>query len=198
MSNAIFPTFIGLKWGVQKSPNWNSMVKKTASGRTFRSSFYAYPIWQFKLSFEVLRANVAYQEVQNLIGFFNQRKGRFDTFLYEDPDEHSVTGQVIGTTVSGQVEYRLVKNLGGFVEPIGAVNGTPTIYFDDVAISASLYDIDSNGYLIFHTAPLPGQVIKWTGQYYYRVAFTKDELDFEQFMKDLWEAKRVEFESVIT
>lgn len=198
MGDAIFPTFIGLKWGSTKSPNWNTMVKKSANGRTFRASFYAYPIWQFKLSFEVLRANVAYQEVQNLIGFFNQRKGKFDTFLYEDPDEHSVTLQTIGTTISGQVEYRLVKNLGGFVEPIGAVNGVPTILLNDTPISASLYDIDENGYLIFHVAQTAGQSIKWTGSYYYRVAFTKDEMDFEQFMKDLWECKRVEFDSVIT
>lgn len=196
MSNAIFPTFIGLRWGVKKSPNWNTMKKKSASGRTVRASFYSAPIWQFSLQYEVLRANTAYQELQQLVGFFNSRRGAFDTFLYQDPNENSVTAQVVATTVSGQTQYRLVKNLGGFVEPIGAVNGTPIIYLDGTPVSISLYTIDENGYLNFNTAPTAGQVISWTGSFYYRVVFQKDELDFEEFMKDLWEARRVDLESV--
>lgn len=196
MSNAIFPTFIGLKWGVKKSPNWNTMKKKSASGRTVRAKFYTAPIWQFSLQYEVLRANVAFQELQQLVGFFNSRGGSFDTFLYSDPNENTVTAQVVGVTVSGQAKYRLVKNLGGFAEPIGAVNGTPTIYLNGGAQSASLYTIDDNGYITFNTPPTAGQTLSWTGAFYYRVVFQKDEMDFEEFMKDLWECRRVEFESV--
>lgn len=196
MSNAIFPTFVGLKWGVSKTPKWATSIQRSVSQRMLTGSFSSSPIWKFKLSYEFLRHGVAYQELQSLIGFFNNRRGAFDSFLYLDPNENTVTDQVvIASTESGRTRYKLVKTYGGFTEGIGAVNGTPTIKLNGSAISAALYTIDENGYINFLVAPTAGQILSWTGGYYYRVHFDKDEQEVDEFMKDLWEAKTVTLES---
>lgn len=197
MSNAVFPTLPGLKWGIKKMPQWSTRAQKSASGRELRGSFYSFPIWHFSLSFEVLRAGTAFQEIQTLIGFFNARRGSFDTFLYEDPDENTVTNQlVVSSTTAGVKKYQLVKPYGGFVEPIGAVKGTPTIRLNGIVQDPSTYVITDLGEVDFNSPPAAGQTLSWTGSYYYRVRFKKDEEEFEQFMKDLWQASRIEFQSV--
>lgn len=198
MSNAIFPVLPGLKWGVGKMPIHATSVKKSASQRRTSMSFASYPIWRFRLEYEVLRANVAYGELQQLVGFFNNRRGSWDAFLYSDPNDKSVIDQVVAITVSGQTRYRLNRTFGGFTEPVGAVNGTPTIKLAGATQSGSTYTIDENAYLTFNSAPTAGLSLTWTGNFYHRVAFTRDEGDFEEFMRDLWTAKKIEFETVKT
>lgn len=196
MSNAIFPTFVGLKWGLTKSPTWAVKTQRSASQRSITTSFASSPIWRFKLSYEFLRHASAFQELQSLVGFFNSRRGSFDSFLYSDPNENSVIDQVVAVTVAGQTKYKLNKTYGGFTEGIGAVNGTPAIKLNGTIQSAGLYVLDDNGYITWNTAPAAGQTMAWTGAYYYRVRFVKDSMDVDEFLKDLWEAKNVEFESV--
>jgi hypothetical protein len=38
-------------------------------------------------------------------------------------------------------------------------------------------------------------VLRFTGHYYYRVAFKRDETEFEAFADDFWKAKSVLLES---
>jgi uncharacterized protein (TIGR02217 family) len=124
MSNAVFPTLPGLAWGVTKTPIWSTKVQRAASGRELRASYYSYPLWKFQLNYEVLRAN-ALAELQTLVGFFNARQGSFDTFLYEDRDDKSVTDQAFGIATPAQSQYQLVRDFGGYVEPVLAPKGTP-------------------------------------------------------------------------
>lgn len=118
MSNDVFPMLPGLKWGTNKQPIWATKVLTAASGRETRGSFQSYPRWKFTLSYEFLRAGGGFSELQQLVGFFNQRMGSFDSFLYRDPNDYQVTDQALGTGDGSRVEYRLVRTLGGFVEPV--------------------------------------------------------------------------------
>lgn len=118
MSNDVFPTLPGLKWGTNKQPIWATKVLTAASGRETRGSFQSFPRWRFTLSYEFLRAGGGFSELQHLVGFFNQRMGSFDSFLYRDPNDYLVTDQELGTGDGSRVEYRLVRTLGGFVEPV--------------------------------------------------------------------------------
>jgi uncharacterized protein (TIGR02217 family) len=118
MSNDVFPTLPGLKWGTNKQPIWATKVLTAASGRETRGSFQSYPRWKFTLSYEFLRAGGGFSELQQLVGFFNQRMGSFDSFLYRDPNDYQVADQALGTGDGSRVEYRLVRALGGFVEPV--------------------------------------------------------------------------------
>lgn len=96
MGNAVFPEFPGLKWGRKKTAVWSTGTQKSASGREFRTAYYTYPQWRFSLSFEVLRTKASVNELEKLAGFFNARKGSFESFLYEDPADNAVTDHGAG------------------------------------------------------------------------------------------------------
>jgi hypothetical protein len=128
MSDAIFPSLPGLKWGTVKKPIWSTKIQKSASGREARASFYSYPIYQFTLSYEVLRGQSGMPELQTLLGFFNARQGSFDSFLYEDIDDNTATDQQFGTGNGSTTVFQLIRSLGGNVEPVFALKGSPLIY----------------------------------------------------------------------
>lgn len=195
MSTAVFPTFIGLKWGIKKKAIHSTMIQKSYSGRELRASAYSEPIWEFSMSYEVLRAAAAYQELQQLIGFFNARHGAFDTFYYTDPDDCVATDVSLGNAVSGQLTYKLKKTFGGFSETIGALNGSPIIKLNGVTQSGALYTVGQNS-ITFLAQPTVGQPLTGSYSYYYNVRFRKDDEEFEQFLKDLWNAQKIELISV--
>lgn len=197
MSNAVFPTFPGLKWGRKRTAVWSTNIQKSASGREIRSAYYTYPQWKFSLSFEVLRTKASINELEKLAGFFNERRGSFDSFLYEDPTDNKVTDQLIGNVVQGVTRYQLVRNYGGFTEPVLAVKGTPTVKVGGVALTHGRdFSIDNNGVLVLNTPQTPDSPITWTGGFYFRVRFTSDTVDFENFIGHLWNAKKIEFTSL--
>ena len=132
-------------------------------------------------------------EIQSLIGLFNACKGSYNYFLYTDPDDCAVTVQSFGLGDGSTKAFGLVRSYGGFVEPIGAVNGTPTIYINGSSTSA--YTI-TNNVLTFTSAPSSGSVLTWTGNFYYKCRFMQDSMEFNQFLHQLWEAKKVEFVSI--
>lgn len=197
MGNAIFPTFPGLKWGRKKTAVWSTGTQKSASGREFRTAYYTYPQWRFSLSFEVLRTKASVNELEKLAGFFNARKGSFESFLYEDPTDNAVTDQPIGNTVQGVTRYQLVRSMGGFVEPVLAVKERPAVKVGGVALTYGRdYSVTDKGVLVFNTPQTPGRPITWTGGFYFRVRFTSDTVDFENVLGGLWAAKKIEFTSV--
>lgn len=197
MGNAIFPTFPGLKWGRKKTAVWSTGTQKSASGREFRTAYYSYPQWRFSLSFEVLRTKASVNELEQLAGFFNARKGSFESFLYEDPTDNAVTDQAIGNTVQGVTRYQLVRSIGGFIEPVLAVKERPAVKVGGVALTYGRdYTVTDKGVLVFNTPQTPGRPITWTGGFYFRVRFTSDTVDFENVLGSLWAAKKIEFTSV--
>ncbi len=195
MSNAIYPTFPGLKWGTIKTPIFNTSIVKSASGRELRAAYYSYPQWRFRLKYEVLRQSAGLKELETLLGFFCARKGSFDTFLYQDPDDNTVTNQTIALTSNAALQYRLVRNIAGFTEPIFAVDGTPEIKAGDSVLNASQYTITDG--LLSLTAPLnDGLALTWSGQFFYRCRFEKDMSDFEGVLTNLYKAGTIEMITV--
>jgi uncharacterized protein (TIGR02217 family) len=195
MSNSILPSFPGLTWNVMRTPIFNTAVKSSVSMREFRASLTAYPVWQYKLTYEVLRARSALPEMQQLAGFFLQRSGSFDTWLYTDPDDNTVALQGFGVGDGTTTQFQLVRSFGGFTEPIYDINGTPSIYKAGV-LQGSGYSINATGLVTFTVAPTGGQALTWTGSYYFRCRFLKDQLEFNQFMKQFWELRTMEFKTV--
>lgn len=192
MSTNLFPDLPGLSWGRKKTPIWSTKVQTSASGKELRASYYSYPKWQFSLAYEVLR-DTGEDEIQALIGLFNKCKGSYGSFFYTDPDDCAVTVQAFGSGDGVAKTFGLVRVYAGFVEPIGAVNGTPMIYVNGVATTA--FTITGN-VITFSTAPSSGSLLTWTGSYYFKCRFLQDSMDFEQFLHKLWNAKKVEFVSV--
>lgn len=198
MSNAIFPVLPGLQWEFTRTPVHNTSVTTTVSGREYRSRRMASPRYKYKGAYEFLRDGAqAIEELKPLLGFFNARAGRFDDWLFDDPDDNAVTAQAFGTGDGTTTTFQLVRTLGGNVEPVYAVNNAPLIYKAAVLqTEGTHYSVNATGGVTFVTAPAAAAALTWTGAFYWRCRFVDDQLEFNKFMQQLWALKKCEFITV--
>lgn len=133
MGNAIFPTLPGLAWSAVKSPQWSTAIQKAISGKEVRRANQARPIWKFSLTYEVLRGASLYNEFQQLLGFYNARQGAFDSFLFMDPSDNTVTSQSIGTGDGVTTVYPLTHAIGAWYEPVGNAPA-PLVYSSGIQL----------------------------------------------------------------
>lgn len=197
MSNAVFPTFPGLTWDATRTPVWSTTHKPSVSQRDFRSANASYPLYKYKLSYEVLRQTTGFAEFTALVGFFNARRGSFDSFLFTDPDDCTVTAQSLGPGDGSNRLFQLVRTFGGFVEPVFDVNSAPLVYLDGVLQTlATNYTVSGTGLVTFVVAPGAGAAATWTGTYYRRICFAQDTAEFNKFMSNLWALKTLELITV--
>lgn len=190
MSNAILTFPPGLQFGNVKKPTFSTNVQRSVSGREVRLGLMAYPLWELSFAFEFLRNYTTFNEFKSLVGFWLQRRGALDSFLYSDPDDNSTTDFQFGTGTGTQTKFQLMRSFGGFIEPVQNVNLLTNIKRAGVVTAA--YTIDANGLVTFTNPPPAGQAITWTGSYYWRCRFLDDSIEPSQFMKDLWELKKLQ------
>ena len=156
----------------------------------------SYPRYKFKLSYSFLRQGGALNDLATLVGFFNARGGDFDSFLFTDVDDCTVTAQGFGTGDAATTQFQLVRGFGGFVEPVFDVNSAPLIYVNGALKTlGSDYTLSAAGLVTFAAAPGAALAITWTGTYYRRMYFAQSTAEFSKFMSNLWELKTVELES---
>lgn len=201
MSNAVFPTLAGLSWDVIKSPNWNTKVQQSVGGKEIRVGFFSSPIWRWTLKYEVLRQAAALSELQTLVGFFNARQGKFDSFLFSDPNDNAVVGQNFGVGDAVKTTFQLVRDYGagGFVgrENVYDLNGAATIKVNGVTKTITTdYTISASGLVTFVAAPAAAAALTWDGAYYWRVRFDQDAADFKNFLSQLWDLQQLTFVTV--
>lgn len=198
MSDEIFPELPGLKWGVRRAPVFSTTVKRSVGGREYRALNQLYPTYRYKFSFEFLRdQRKGVDELRTLVGFFNARRGSYDSFLFDDPDDNATENDQFGLGNGSATAFQLFRSFGSFSEPVYDLKTAPLIYKDGVKQTPTThYSVSSSGLVTFVAAPAAGAVLKWTGGYYWRCCFDKDEADFEKFLHDLWELKTLEFHSV--
>ena len=201
----IFPALPGLAWSVTKTPTFQTRIQRAVSGRELRALDYPYPLWQFALVYDFLRDNpqAGYDELRTLLGFFMLCQGAFGTFLFQDPSDFQVAGQQIGTGDASRTVFQLQRAMGamlpggGFLEPITAPNVVSTIYLNGITQAPATYSVDpATGLVTFDTAPGSGLIITADFTYYFRCRFIDDKYDFENFMRHLWQLKKLTFISV--
>ena len=195
MSNAVFPVLPGLKMELSKTPTWFTRVKQSLSGREVRASYWSHPTIKYELSYEVLRTYTATSELEQIQGFFNARRGSFDSFLYSDPQDNAVIDQQFGLVQAGVMSYQLVRSQGGHTAKVGRVNGAPVIKANGVTVNPANYTIDDDALLTFTALPAVNAALTWTGSYYARVRFSQDMMDFDRFTALLWGAKKIQFQT---
>jgi uncharacterized protein (TIGR02217 family) len=194
MSDAILPTLAGLTWDITASPEFNTGVHRAMSGYEVRAAFRIYPLWNFNLKYDLIRDNVANNELKTLIGFFGLRFGSFDSFLYAPPADSSVVAMGFGTGNASTTAFQLTRSYGGYVEPVNNLNGNPSIYVAGVLKTLTTdYTINSVGVVTFVVAPANGAALTWTGSFYYRCRFLSDRLDPVQFMQNLYNLNKLDF-----
>lgn len=215
------PTFsVGptLSWSVIKTANWGTRMQRSVSGREVRVADFTYPIWNYQLTWEVLRdawdlrsgvygigpafplGYPAQYELANIVNFFNSVKGAAMTFQWNDPSDTD-TSQLGPTTPGG----------GGTAQVLGVGDGVTT-QFKIVGVQlspvvpvvvrfvtpAAAYAIDYDNCLLnFTTAPGSGVTVSIGMTYNQRVRFKSDTLESEEFYYQLYQMKKLELESVI-
>jgi hypothetical protein len=187
MSEALFPVLPGQAWPRLKTPRHATLVRR-ANGRRFALALQLYPTYTYKLRYNFLRP----ADLAALAGFFRARRGRLDDFLFDDRDDNLATDQTFGLGDGTTTAFQLVRSLDGVVDPVHGLNGAPVV---KRAGSVAACSVSTTGLVTFASPPGAGQLLTWSGGYYWRCAFTRDEQEFEEFMRRLWSASAVEFET---
>jgi uncharacterized protein (TIGR02217 family) len=219
VTTPVFPALAGQGWSVHKKPAFSTIVASHVSGREVRFANYANPVWNFELTFEGLDGSttgqypgLGSQSLQALMGLFLQCQGQYAAFVFYDPTDYNVSGQAFGTGDGTTTAFQLQRTLGGFAEWVAAPVLSPTtlyfpggatyaavapaIYDNGSLVSSSAYTISSAGVVTFGSAPASGHALTWTGAFGFLCRFDGDDLDFEQFMANLWKAESVKFRSL--
>lgn len=204
MSTAVLPSLAGLSIDLQRTAIWNTNVQQAVSGKEARIAYMPYPRWQWQLTFNLLRSAATYNELQQLAGFFNARQGKFDTFLYQDADDNSVTSQAIGEGDGVTTSFQLVRTFGGFSEPVLAPNTVNAVYLNGVSQGAAggswnftRWGNSPPGTIVFNTPPASGAVITADFSYYFPVRMDDDKILFQTIVPGMYENKKFTFISVL-
>ena len=196
MTNLVFPTLRGLEWGVVRAPNWKTRMLESAAGNEVRVSLMSYPRYTWNLKFSVLRSDAAYGELQTLLGFINNMGGMGQTFLYKDDTDNSATAQLIGIGNGTIKTFQLVRSFGSFIEPVQSPDSVISIFDNGTLIAPANYTVGSTGIVSFITAPASGRNITWSGTFKFMCRFEQDSYDFEHFMRNFWQQKKLDFKSI--
>ena len=161
-----------------------------------------YPLYEFEATYDGLTssasafAGLGASSLQSLMGFFLQLQGQFGTFLYIDPDDNSVTNQGIGIGDGTTTAFTLVRALGGFAEPVGWVTAVSHVYLNGTPQSAGSYSVTAPNTLTLTTPPGAGVVVTADFSFAFQCRFLDDQMEFEEFMSNLWKLESLKFRSV--
>lgn len=196
MTIPVFPSLVGVTYPVGRSPNWNTDIQRTVTGKRTALANFSYPIWAYELSYDVLRSDITNLEWQTLLAFYNLNYGPANVWQFTDPDDGSVTAQAFGQGDGVTTAFQLVRTMQGlasnqFVEPVWAPTGTPSISVAGVHVTA--LTISATGLVTFNVAPANGAALTWTGTFNWLCRFDGDKMDFSKFAKNFWDAKKITF-----
>lgn len=204
----VFPTLAGLGWEVSQKQKHETGINRNRALKEKRTSYMANPLWELTLTYNLLREDVAYVELQTLMGFFMMHKGGWKTFLYLNPNDYTVTGQNFGTGDGVTTEFQLKRSMGivGYTydESVGGLASLEYLMIDGVQVPFThttpptgpldnSATVDENGVVSFLYPPGNGLALTWTGTYYYRCCFALDAQDYNEFLYQLWELKTLSF-----
>lgn len=204
MSDVLFPELPGLEWDLTKTPMFNTKIMQSVNGRELRASYQAVPKYQISMSFAFLRESKGRKELQQLEGFFLERRGSFDSFLFKMPEDNEFQCTFIGDGV--QTSFQLYKQINTTQIPLQhtqAEQSEDPLMWDDVTSKPMWSDPDDQMWLLqfgittngLLQMPIPlavGESITISGTYYYRCRFADDEQQYTNFMSKLWKAGKVE------
>lgn len=211
-----------LAWSLVKSANWATRMQRSVSGREVRVQDFQWPIWNWTLTFEVLRdawdlrsgtygygpafpiGYSPYYELYNIISFFNSMKGATIPFLFTDPTDCDTDpqGQIPGAIApdgGAGVTLGVGDGVTGTWRIVGLL-GSPVepVTVRWVQPPTSAWGIDStNGLMFFDPVPAFGATIAVGMSYQQRVRFKADTIESEEFMYQLWTMKKLELISVM-
>jgi uncharacterized protein (TIGR02217 family) len=191
MTNYLFPTFQGWSWDKTKIPFWKTNIYEAESGIETRiqkwsnSRYKIQLVYSFLTDNNVLGNSLDKADLERLQGFFNSVGGNAEDFLFRDDVENQVENQTFAVADGSAKEFQLVRSLSNWVEPVRGIIEPPQVFINDELTADYQYTPD--GRIIFDTPPPAGAMLKWSGNYYFRVRFENDELELIRTWEGLWE-----------
>lgn len=212
MSNLVFPTLAGIAPELTRVPVWSTRTQRSASGRETRVALYSSPLYEFTINLNFLRAHAYHGEFQALLNLYMQVQGQWDTFLYEDPDDHRAENERIGTGDGTTTNFVLTRTFADYTEVVAnadtvTVTTEPTMWNEDGTVTefsdgdaemfATWPDLGSftiaGSVITFATAPALGSPIYWSGHFYYRCRFLSDAVEFQKTSGRRWKVDSLKF-----
>jgi uncharacterized protein (TIGR02217 family) len=194
----VFPSLPTLGWSMRISPRFSTGSAMHVSGREVRAAGAAAPLWLIELNFDLLRMVSPHNELQEILGFFEQCAGEGASFYFEPPTLSPAMAQPIGTGDGTATMFPFIVSIGGYQLSPAGVGTVSAVYFDGV--------VQSGGYTV-NNAPLaptvtfttpPGAAVAVTAEFdwYFLCRFEDDDLDLEEFMANLYALQSLQLKSV--
>ena len=202
MSTDVLPTMPGLTFPQGRSMIWSDDLQEAVSGKETAIARWTYPRWEWSLSYSVIRTFTVTSELKTFLSFALKRQGRPGTFLYQDQDDNTAVGQIIGTGDGATRTFQLVRafgGVGGFVEPIWAPQTVSAVYVNGAAVtgwSVQHWEETAPGLITLASAPAAGAVVTADFTYYFPVRFTESRLDLQKFLMGRYKAEKLTFHSI--
>lgn len=208
MSNVLFPELPGLEWDASITPMFNTKIMTSINGRELRASFQAAPKYEISLSYAFLRENKGRKELQQLQGFYLERRGAFDSFLYKMPDDNQFDCRFVGNGAT--TSFQLYKDMYTSQLPLGNTeeqiisdvdpnmwNQVPAKTMWNTHQEKLMWNnvsaqVTSDGKYVLSEPLEEGIEITISGTYFYRCRFKDDTQQYVNFMHKLWKANKVE------
>lgn len=206
----VFPA-LTMGWSVRKMPTTATLQATSVQGIERRATRQAYPLWEFEVTFEVLREETQnnpvyaptspHTEFAQISGLFLACLGAYGEFYFEDLDDNSRSSVPIGGGNDVSTDFLVYTTYfsGAYTmaEPVGGIKSIDAVFFNGTPIGSGNYSIGSDKRAIhFLSPPASGVDITASYHFYFRCRFTEDKQDYEQFAKNLWEYKTCRFRSV--
>jgi uncharacterized protein (TIGR02217 family) len=188
--NIRFPLDIAL--GARGGPERATDIVTLASGHEERNSRWAHSRRRYNAGYGVKSR----ADMQAVLAFFEERRGRFHSFRWRDALDYSSNGpQPLGTGDGTTTAFQLGKTYGAsfdpYVRPITKpVAETVNVTIDGVAAVAFTVN-DATGIVTFDTAPSDGAVLAAEFEFDVPVRFDIDRLDIELTTFDAADAPNI-------
>ena len=192
-----FPLDVAL--GARGGPERRTDVVTLASGAEERNSRWARSRRRYNAGYGVKSR----ADMQQVLAFFEERRGRLHGFLWRDGLDHSSNGgvptasdQVIGTGDGVRASFQLTKRYGASFDPYFRVISRPVAGSVKVAVAgielSSGWTVDTaTGVVGFSTPPAPGATVTAGFLFDVPVRFDTDRLDIELASFDGAEAPNI-------
>jgi uncharacterized protein (TIGR02217 family) len=171
-----FPLDVAL--GARGGPERATDIVTLASGREERNSRWLHSRRRYNAGYGVKSR----ADMQAVLAFFEERRGRFHSFLWRDGLDFSATDEAIGTGDGETVAFQLTKTYGASFDPYVRPITKPVA--DSVAVKVdgvpATVEVDGlTGIMTFAVAPEEGAAITASFAFDVPLRFDTDRLDIE-------------------
>jgi uncharacterized protein (TIGR02217 family) len=176
--NVRFPLDVAL--GARGGPERATDIVTLTSGREERNSRWAQSRRRYNAGYGVKSR----ADMQAVLAFFEERRGRFHAFRWRDALDHSSNGpQALGIGDGAAVVFQLSKTYGAsfdpYVRPITKPVAETVIVTVDGGATTAFAVGETNGIVTFDDPPAEGAVLTAEFEFDVPVRFDTDRLDIE-------------------